>query len=134
MNKQAFLEGYMSKEAKRVTIVRGNPKYVEGNKDAENFYSAIQKLLESKGYKVSQDPGAAYTSPPEDDHAWVGHSMGVDRLRFAPKNVRTVGIGAPNYKESINHPDDVPEVGKDPGIAHFTLTEDMKKQIIARLQ
>jgi hypothetical protein len=121
------------KEAKSVTIVKGNPKYVEGNKDADKFYAAIQTLLEEKGYRVAQDPGAEYTSPPEDDYAWIGHSRGVDRLRFAPKGMRTIGLGAPEFKDAINHPDDMPEVGKEPTLAHYTLTDDMKRQILERL-
>jgi hypothetical protein len=122
--------------SQRVSLITGNPKYISNNPDADAFYNKLQKILERKGYNVSRDPGEEYTTPPETDHAWIGHSRGTDRLRFAPDNVKTVALGAESlHPDSIHHPDDKFK-GFDvvPGKEHYTLTPDMIKKILKRLK
>jgi GNAT superfamily N-acetyltransferase/2'-5' RNA ligase len=111
---------------KRVTIIKGNPKYITGNKKAVAFYMDLKKRLEDEGYEVGFDAGEPYTTPSNDDYAWIGHSRGTDRLRFAPDTVRTLATGAPEKDWAVNHPDDViGGKGNDPVDAHYTLTDDM---------
>ena len=107
-------------------LVTGNPKHITGNPHAKAFYDQVHQALEQQGYEVSRDPGAPYTQPKPAD-LWVGHSMGVDRLRFAPEGTRTIALGVP---EGIHHPEDnvlAVLAGKDttPNLHHFTLTPEM---------
>jgi GNAT superfamily N-acetyltransferase/2'-5' RNA ligase len=125
-----LLKEVLKKSAEnQVSIVTGNPEYITDNPKADEFYSNLRKLLEEKGYKVNMDAGEPHTTPPETDHAWVGHSRGTDRLRFAPKNVKTIAIGAPEKEDAINHPDE----GKTDE-AHYTLTPEMEEAILNRLK
>lgn len=107
---------------KTAVIIMGNPAYVDGDPRAGAFYRQIRDELESAGYEVTMDPGEPYTSPEPAD-LWVGHSRGVDRLRFAPDGTETVGFGAPTG--AINHPDDDPVAGKEPSDAHYELSPEM---------
>ena len=118
---------------KQVSIIKGNPEYITNNAKASEFYDNLRKLIEEKGYKVNMDEGEPHTIPPETDHAWVGHSRGIDRLRFAPKNVITIATGFPEDKSGVNHPLDDAEVGRIPNKYHYTLTPEMKEAIVSRL-
>lgn len=107
-------------------IIKGNPKFIDGNQKATDFYNNLQTYLESKGYEVTQDPGKAYTSPPKAN-VWIGHSRGVDRLRFAPEGTSTIRLGAIG---GINHPEDTQlNPGDIPTDAHYVLTDDMLQQL-----
>lgn len=96
---------------KTAVIIKGNPKLIDKNKKAEEFYIELKKFLEKLGYEVSFDPGEPYTQPKEAD-LWVGHSRGSDRLRFAGTNTIVIGIGVPestneNTFPIVNHPNDL---------------------------
>jgi len=111
-------------------VVKGNPRFIEGNAEATRFYDEIKKHLESVGYSVTFDAGEPYTQPVNAD-LWVGHSRGADRLRFAPNTTRTVVLGSP-HPDAINHPDDSVNAhltNTPPSIAHFTLTPEMKNAL-----
>lgn len=114
-------------------IITGNPKYVRGNRTASRFYDQLHAHLVDKGFDVAFDPGKAYTSPPPAD-VWIGHSRGSDRLRFAPSGTMTIAMGVPWNPDAINHPEDEAQVGARPGIAHFTLTDEMRARLDARLE
>ncbi len=109
---------------KTAVIIKGNPKYVEGNKEAERFYNRIKKFLESLGYQVVFDSGFSHTLPPMAD-LWIGHSRGADRLRFAPKGVKTIALGV-NLPRSINHPQDQVAISD---CYHYIFTKEMKYKI-----
>jgi hypothetical protein len=87
-------------------IVKGNPDHRteggQGKKKARRFYSHIATVLKDEGYKVSFDKGLPYTQPKKAD-LWLGHSRGVDRLRFAPKETLTIATGS-RVAGAINHP------------------------------
>ena len=115
-------------------IIKGNPKFVAGNPAADDFYQEIKAFLENIGYVVTLDPGEPYTSPPPAD-LWIGHSRGVDRLRFAPPETKTLAFGS-SLPGSVNHPLDS---SKDiygptdtiPNAHHYAFTEAMKQAILA---
>ena len=65
---------------KTAVIIKGNPKFIDNNKDADSFYEEIKSFLEDLGFEVSFDKGEPYTSPDKAD-LWIGHSRGADRLR-----------------------------------------------------
>jgi GNAT superfamily N-acetyltransferase len=113
-------------------IVKGNPKYIDGNAQADKFYGKLAKFVESKGYAVSFDPGTPHTSPKKAD-LWIGHSRGIDRLRFAPKGTATIAMGSPEIKGTINHPLDKAAVGKTPTKHHYMLTSPMKDELSGRM-
>lgn len=118
------------KTAREAVIIKGNPKFVAGNKDAAAFYRVLQKYLEQKGYGVSYDEGKPHTVPKAAD-LWLGHSRGVDRLRFAPPTTKTISLGAPN---GINHSKDkAMNPGDVPDSFHFKLTAAMRKQLDDKL-
>jgi hypothetical protein len=102
---------------KEIVVIKGNPKYIKNNKNAESFYNQIKKYLIDLGYTASFDAGKPHTSPKEDVYAWVGHSRGVDRLRFAPDGVKTLSLD--DYEENPN--DDL-----TPGPNHYIFNDDMK--------
>jgi hypothetical protein len=114
-------------------IIKGNPKFIENNLKAEMFYQRIKKFLESLEYEVTFDNGDPYTSPKKAD-LWIGHSRGVDRLRFSPKKTKTIMFGS-SHIESINHhldnstkityPSDIV-----PNKFHYIFTYKMKKSIL----
>jgi len=110
-------------------IIKGNPKYISNNPDADSFYGDVKQHLEQLGYRVSFDAGKPFTSPPSAD-LWVGHSRGADRLRFAPEGTRTVALSVPG---GVSHPEDnsqaivgKPSVDHVPNKEHFTLTDEMR--------
>jgi hypothetical protein len=112
-------------------IIKGNPKFIEGNVSAENFYNDLRTFLEGLGYIVSFDDGESYTTPPEAD-LWIGHSRGSDRLRFAPKSTKTIALG---IQGGINHPKDRAILpGQIPDEFHYILNDEMKNQIKLALQ
>jgi len=116
------------KHAKQRTavIIKGNPAYVAGNPKADAFYKAISGELKAHGYTVSMDAGAPYTSPPAAD-LWVGHSRGVDRLRYAPQGTKTIALGVP---DGLSHPKDNSVQGKHvPNKYHYVLTPEMKNKL-----
>jgi len=120
----------IEKDSKQKTavIIKGNPKYIKNNSKAAKFYEKLSNLLETLGYEVTFDPGESYTEPKLAD-IWVGHSRGVDRLRFAPKGIKTIGIGAQDFPGAINHPNDNPQKGKEPTQAHYELTDEMCEKL-----
>lgn len=121
-------------ETKKPTavIIKGNPKYIRSNPDADRFYAELAAHLRDNGYDVSFDAGKAYTSPPAAD-LWVGHSRGTDRLRFAPETTRTVALGVPG---GICHPEDIaqtltgaPPPGYAPNKQHFIFIDEMRRAL-----
>ena len=120
----SFTKQLFASKNKTAVIIKGNPKYINNNKKADSFYDLLKKELEESGYKVSFDSGKAYTSPKKAD-IWVGHSRGVDRLEFAPKGVKTIAIGADDFKGALNHPKDKLEIGKKPADEHYEMTKEM---------
>ena len=110
----------------KAVIIKGNPKFVENNRKADSFYKKLKTFLISLGYEVSLDKGEPYTEPIKAD-LWIGHSRGVDRLRFAPKHTKVIALG---IEVGINHPKDTSlRAGDVPNKFHYILTEDMKKEI-----
>lgn len=111
---------------KSAVIIKGNPKFISNNPKADAFYQQLRKHLEGLNYTVSDDPGEPYTEPPPAN-LWIGHSRGADRLRFAPKGVRTLALGSLG---GVNHPNDTAmNPGDVPGDAHYELTPDMLEKI-----
>lgn len=83
------------KKNRKAVVIKGNPKYINSDKNKElanDFYNKIGNHLNDRGFDVVFDDGEPYTSPQEAD-LWVGHSRGVDRLRFADKGTILVGLG-----------------------------------------
>jgi len=142
----------LEKQLKAV-LIKGNPKYIDRPRPRA-FYTAVRKLLERAGYTVTEDAGHAYTVPAAAD-LWVGHSRGVDRLRFAPPETRTLGLGAPPREgiQVLNHPKDPSSIipldrfhkgvcgkelealpGYQPGFhdnaAHFKITPEMRAALL----
>lgn len=116
---------------KTAVIIKGNPKFVDGSRDADRFYNELKSFLESMGYTVSFDPGEPYTQP-KAAAVWVGHSRGVDRLRFAPVGTVRIAIGT---EDGINHPQDKSlRKGDTPDQYHYMLTDEMKEKIIGLLR
>lgn len=129
---------------KTAIIIKGNPKFIKDNDDADKFYDELKEFLEGLGYKTKLNAGRPYTQPAKAD-VWIGHSRGGDRLRFAPKNTKTIAVGYPE-KGSINHPKDNATDPKrfhisnkdrfkdfEPNKYHYTLSPKMKQQIIKTL-
>lgn len=81
----------LSKVASAI-LIKGNPEHLEKNKEvSEEFYDELIKLLKNIGYSVNTDAGEPYTEPPKAN-VWLGHSRGMDRLRFADKDTKTIRI------------------------------------------
>jgi hypothetical protein len=81
------------KRANKAVIVKGNPRYIEGNPKAEAFYKELEQLVRDAGYEPSFDAGEPHTVPDEDAALWVGHSRGQDRLRLhrrEPRHSRSI--------------------------------------------
>jgi hypothetical protein len=87
-------------------------------KVAHSFYERIKTILVNKGYRVEFDAGEPLTRPDIKATVWVAHSRGVDRLRFAPDNVKTLEIQTQG--EINNKTND--EIGFD--LNHYTLSAD----------
>lgn len=114
-------------------IIKGNPAYIENNKHADKFYNDLAALVRAKGYAVSFDPGAPHTVPGPAD-VWIGHSRGNDRLRFAPKQTKTIAMGLHGTPDAITHPLDRSAVqGDEPTVFHYLLTKEMRDQLLSRL-
>ena len=110
----------------KAVIIKGNSKFVEGNPLADSFYESLGEFFTSLGYEVSFDAGEPYTEPEVVD-LWIGHSRGVDRLRFAPTGTKIIALGV---EGGINHPEDISlSAGQIPNEFHYMLTEDMKNEI-----
>lgn len=102
-------------------IIKGNPKYLRNHKVkpmAEKFYAEIKQLLEAKGYEVEFDPGKPYTLPKIFAAVWIGHSRGIDRLRFAPQRVKTIALQTQDHTKTFKTLD---EHGLDP--SHYELSD-----------
>jgi hypothetical protein len=111
---------------KTAIIIKGNPKFIEGNQIAEKFYNDLKLFLEELGYKTSFDTGEPYTTPKGAD-IWIGHSRGCDRLRFASTETATIYLGT---KDGINHPEDKSfSKNQIPNTFHFKLTNEMREEI-----
>lgn len=114
-------------------IIKGNPKFIIDNPEAEKFYQEIAEFLQGLGYEVGFDPGEPYTSPPLAD-LWIGHSRGGDRLSPpVPGDVVTLLFGS-SRPGAINHPEDNTKhlFGPSdivPNIFHYTFTDEMKQAI-----
>lgn len=121
----------IAKEAKdKAVLVTGNPKYIENNPEADAYYQAVEDYLAEQGYSVSRDVGEPYTEPAPAD-VWLGHSRGVDRLRFAPEGTQTLAFGS-GVEGAINHPEDLSLKAEDvPTSAHYQFTDEMKQAITA---
>lgn len=124
------------KQAKQRTavIIKGNPAHVASNPKADAFYKAIHAELKARGYAVSMDAGAAYTIPPAAD-LWVGHSRGVDRLRFAPQGTKTIAFGVhgglSHPKDNSLHVEHRPSADFKPNKYHYVLTPAMRSKLHA---
>ena len=115
---------------KSAVIIMGNPKFVKGNDLANKFYIQIMLfLVEELAVPlsgVSFDEGEPFTEPIKAD-LWIGHSRGVDRLRFADKDTVTVALGS---HDGVNHPKDKSlNKGDVPNKWHYVFTDEMKKAI-----
>ena len=110
-------------------VVKGNPKYLDDptvKPMADKFYDEIKKILEARGFTVKFDPGEEYTSPDDTAQVWVGHSRGIDRLRFAPPGITTIELNtragnskpAPELRDAMRHN---PE--------HYKLSDDDLKKL-----
>lgn len=132
------------KSTPRAVIVKGNPHYVEGNPKADAFYKELADLVRSNGYEPSFDAGEPNTSPDESAALWVGHSRGQDRLRFAPKGVKTLAVDqfehrakerreenaklmeAAGYKSWAEWP---VETRPAPADEHYQVTDDLRRAL-----
>lgn len=76
----------------KAVIIKGSPRYINGNPVADKFYEDLSQLVRDAGYTTSYDAGEPYTLPDETADLWVAHSRGQDRLRFAPKGMKTLAI------------------------------------------
>lgn len=115
---------------KTAVIIKGNPKFIEGNKYADAFYNDLKDFLVMLGYEVDFDAGEPHTVPHKAD-LWISHSRGSDRLRFAPEGTKTIALGT---EGGINNPDDhALKPGDVPEKAHYILTEEMKEKITQQL-
>ena len=138
--RKRFAKTAAAPRGKKAVIIKGNPYYLEQGPDTAGYaayYKAIEDELRSAGYAdVVYDRGDPMTTPPSAD-LWVGHSRGASRLRFAPKDTKTINIteyedGINEYKtrllEDMNKRgyssmEDFPvEERPRPGKEHYTLT------------
>ena len=111
----------------KAVIVKGNQKYIEHPSIkplADRFYSEIKTILESKGYEVSFDAGDDHTVPDETAAVWIGHSRGIDRLRFANPDIRTIKL---QTQDSTRIFADNDERGRDP--SHYQLSSDDRDKL-----
>ena len=111
---------------KSAIIIKGNPKFISDNKDAEKFYNNLKVFLEDLNYSVTFDAGLPYTVPIFAD-LWVGHSRGSDRLRFAPNKTKTIAIGVEGGINNLM--DKALSSGDIPDKNHYILTKEMKEKI-----
>jgi len=118
----AKIDNYLQDQKPLAIIVKGNPKYLKHmQKEADAFYGDIKQRLEEKGFRVEFDAGEPYTQP-KQAAAWLGHSRGVDRLRFADDKTVTINIKSKSYTTD-------PKMFDKNGLktSHYQLsTEDLK--------
>jgi len=107
---------------KTAVLVTGNPKYIENNPQAEKFYGDIEAALSELGYTTSRDPGLPHTEPAPAD-LWVGHSRGMDRLRWAPSHVKTVRV------DDFLDPTHLDPTG-EPTSKHFEVTDALLQHLV----
>ena len=130
----------------RAVIIKGNPAYIKDNPRAEAFYEELKQLISEAGYEPTFDEGKPHTLPDESAALWVGHSRGIDRLRFAPPGVKTLAVDkfeegyaereAQNlrlmreagYKSWADWPIDK---RPQPTDAHYSVTDSLRKAIRA---
>jgi hypothetical protein len=112
-----------------VVIIKGNPKYLRQLKIrplAEHFYAVIKSMLVAKGYEVEFDEGKPYTIPKVYAAVWIGHSRGIDRLRFAPTRVKTIALQTKDHDQDFKSND---ERGLSP--LHYELSDADQTAIAA---
>jgi hypothetical protein len=110
-------------------IIKGNPKYLRMPKVkplAVKFYDELQSLLEAKGYEVEFDAGKAYTHPKMYAAVWIGHSRGIDRLRFARSSTKTIALQTKDHDQEFETND---ERGTSP--LHYELSDADRAAIAA---
>jgi len=89
-------------------IVKGNAERISSagmDKSANKFYDELKKTLEAKGYRVEFDDGLPNTVPNQKAALWVGHSRGIDRLKFA-EGPETIALETADNLEELKkqHP------------------------------
>lgn len=112
---------------RKAVLITGNPKFIQNNPAADDFYHQIENHLGSLGYDVTRDAGEPHTSPPPAD-LYVTHSRGADRLRFVAPSARSVMFGS-HREGAINHPEDRPKEGllhETPHPSHYVFTNEMR--------
>jgi hypothetical protein len=106
-------------------IVKGNPA-----RDTPGTYGGIyedlKEFLEEMNIKVSFDAGEPYTTPKDAD-IWIGHSRGVDRLRFAPEGTLTIKIGS-HDEDALNHPEEI--TSSDPDDYDDLSNDEKRKHLV----
>jgi len=110
-------------------IVKGNPKFITNNPLANKFYNTIADYLRQKNHSVTFDKGEPYTQPANAD-LWIGHSRGIDRLRFAPKGTKTLDLS--QYEHPVAKAFNAKYVpGQDilPPPHHYFFTKEMRQAI-----
>lgn len=110
-------------------IIKGNPKYLRQLKIrplAAKFYEEIEQMLRDKGYEVEFDAGAPYTAPKMYADVWIGHSRGIDRLRFAKRSTRTIALQTKDHDQKFETND---ERGTSP--LHYRLSDADRAAIAA---
>jgi hypothetical protein len=120
-------------------IIKGNPKRIT-DETYGGLYEDLKGVLEGMGIKTTLDEGKPYTSP-QDADIWIGHSRGVDRLRFAPEGTLTIKIGADD-EDSLNHPgeitspnpEDYDELSDEEKSRHLTLHPSVAQEVEARIR
>jgi hypothetical protein len=109
-------------------LIKGNPAYTN-TPQAKKFYNEILQMVREKNYTVKAVDPKDYTLPPKAD-LWIGHSRGTERLTYADKQTKTVALGSHG---GINHPLDNALRSGVPDMFHFTLTKEMRKAILSKL-
>lgn len=63
-------------------IIKGNPKYIDNNPLATQYYQAVETYLKQLGVNdIAYDAGADYTCPRKDADLYIAHSRGCSRIR-----------------------------------------------------
>ena len=92
------------KEKLTAVIIKGNPERITP-KIYKGIYEDLKKFLEKMNIEVSLSESTPYTIPPSAN-IWIGHSRGVDKLQFAPKETLTIKLGSQDI-DSLNHPEEI---------------------------
>ena len=146
IERRQFTETAQVSRKPSAVIIKGNPKWIKGNDLAAKFYNQIADHLRQKQYSVTFDKGEPHTQPPVAD-LWIGHSRGVDRLRFAPKGTKTIDLTPLEHPVSqmvmqrqdairkqygVERVSDLPpEAQLTPPPHHYFFTKEMKQRIDA---